>query len=423
MLYFYLQIKGDASPSEAIKKEDTSDKEGTTDSRSKEDFTPDKKEEKTKIKEEEKEKEKPARGKTIKKEIETDEVSESEDSVTVSEEAYSVSRPMSSLRKKFPTLKASPVIVREKRKVETSPEARKCKRARLLKSRSSSADVKGGSDGEEDTKSKDNNDQRSTTRSRSKEDMKIKKETEKEKEKKTKSSINSDNNKKTPIVKAKKIEAEDPHSQKKGRKRRNTDTGGRSPNVADEDLNLPCLPSYKSVFIGDVLKIYYGAPGETKVIYEAKVVDIKEDESGETLYLVHYAGWNSRYDEWVKRNKIADNLNWTPARGKNPSAKVNKKKYFEVKIIFLKGCFVLRINFSLQQTVKSSAPKKKTSKSDGSGARSTTPSSITSTSSRTKSPAVSTGNKRGPRNTGETRPKRTRRISGHTGKEICKFNK
>ena len=119
---------------------------------------------------------------------------------------------------------------------------------------------------------------------------------------------------------------EEPPIPKKGRKRRNTDTGGKSPSVTDEDLNLPFLPTYKSVFIGDILKIYYGAPGEPKVIYEAKVVDIKENETGETVYLVHYAGWNSRYDEWVKRNKIADNLNWTPARNKVGS--VNKVRIF-----------------------------------------------------------------------------------------------
>lgn len=126
-------------------------------------------------------------------------------------------------------------------------------------------------------------------------------------------------------LKAKRNDNDDSHLQKKGRKRRNTETGGKSPSAAEEDLNLPCLPSYKSVFVGDILRIYYGAPGEPKVIYEAKVVDIKENESGETLYLVHYSGWNSRYDEWVKRNKIADNLNWAPARSKaSPITRVRK---------------------------------------------------------------------------------------------------
>ena len=29
-----------------------------------------------------------------------------------------------------------------------------------------------------------------------------------------------------------------------------------------------------------------------------------EQESGSTHYLVHYAGWNTRYDEWVQRDRI-----------------------------------------------------------------------------------------------------------------------
>ncbi|KAL0270093.1 UNVERIFIED_CONTAM: hypothetical protein PYX00_007613 [Menopon gallinae] len=387
------KVKSDTSPCDSSrpvsKQEDVPEKEAASDSKVKEEVNAEKKEEKAKAKEEDTEK--VAKGKVARKEIEAEDVSESEDNVSTSEET--VNRPSSSLRKKFPTLKASPVVVREKRKAENSPEERKCKRARMLKSRSnSSTDLKGGSDGEEDSKGKDASDQRSTTRSRSKEDVKLKKEIEKDRRNKS-NSVPASEAKRGPIVKAKRQDSEDNLSQKKGRKRRNTDTGRRSPSVAEEDLNLPCLPSYKSVFIGDVLKIYYGAAGESKVIYEAKVVDIKENEAGETLYLVHYAGWNSRYDEWVKRNKIAENLNWTPARSKTTQS---------------------------VKSVKASAQKRKQpanrSEQTGPGTRSTTPSSITSSSSRTKSPAASaqSANKRFTRNAGESKPKRTRRISGHT---------
>lgn len=38
------------------------------------------------------------------------------------------------------------------------------------------------------------------------------------------------------------------------------------------------------------------------------------------MYLVHYTGWNTRYDEWVKRARIAENLTWTPARKRSKSA-------------------------------------------------------------------------------------------------------
>jgi Ras-related protein Rab-1A len=34
------------------------------------------------------------------------------------------------------------------------------------------------------------------------------------------------------------------------------------------------------------------------------------------MFLVHYTGWNTRYDEWIPRTRIAENLSWTPARAK-----------------------------------------------------------------------------------------------------------
>ena len=41
-----------------------------------------------------------------------------------------------------------------------------------------------------------------------------------------------------------------------------------------------------------------------------------KEEGNETVYFVHYTGWNTRYDEWIKRSRIADNLSWTPGRAK-----------------------------------------------------------------------------------------------------------
>ena len=39
-------------------------------------------------------------------------------------------------------------------------------------------------------------------------------------------------------------------------------------------------------------------------------------------YYVHYLGWNARYDEWVRRSKVAENLSWTKDRVRQwPSAK------------------------------------------------------------------------------------------------------
>ena len=50
-------------------------------------------------------------------------------------------------------------------------------------------------------------------------------------------------------------------------------------------------------------------------IYEAKVIKSKvvKDERW-PKYLVHYQGWNARYDEWIKRGRIAENLSWSKDR-------------------------------------------------------------------------------------------------------------
>ncbi|XP_053674250.1 mucin-5AC [Anopheles nili] len=72
--------------------------------------------------------------------------------------------------------------------------------------------------------------------------------------------------------------------------------------------------------VGDKLKVYYD---EQKVTYEAKVIEIAKQE-GSPIYLVHYTGWNTRYDEWVRKERIAENLtNSKTKKGKssnNPPA-------------------------------------------------------------------------------------------------------
>ncbi|XP_052106549.1 AT-rich interactive domain-containing protein 4B-like [Mytilus californianus] len=54
--------------------------------------------------------------------------------------------------------------------------------------------------------------------------------------------------------------------------------------------------------MGSRLKVRYGG-GQTQKIYDAKVVEAKDDGSG-LQYLVHYAGWNNRYDEWIQPERI-----------------------------------------------------------------------------------------------------------------------
>ncbi|XP_075049561.1 AT-rich interactive domain-containing protein 4A [Mixophyes fleayi] len=53
---------------------------------------------------------------------------------------------------------------------------------------------------------------------------------------------------------------------------------------------------------GTKVKVKYGR-GKTQKIYEANIKSTEVD-GGELLYLVHYYGWNVRYDEWVKADRI-----------------------------------------------------------------------------------------------------------------------
>ncbi|XP_030626420.1 AT-rich interactive domain-containing protein 4A [Chanos chanos] len=69
---------------------------------------------------------------------------------------------------------------------------------------------------------------------------------------------------------------------------------------------------------GTKVKVKYGR-GKTQKIYEANIKNTETDD-GEVLYLVHYYGWNVRYDEWVK----ADRIIWPVDKG--GTKKKQKKK-------------------------------------------------------------------------------------------------
>uniref|UniRef100_A0A665UJF7 ARID domain-containing protein n=1 Tax=Echeneis naucrates TaxID=173247 RepID=A0A665UJF7_ECHNA len=60
---------------------------------------------------------------------------------------------------------------------------------------------------------------------------------------------------------------------------------------------------------GTKVRVKYGK-GKTQKIYEAHIKKTDID-NGEQFYLVHYYGWNVRYDEWVK----ADRIIWPVEKG------------------------------------------------------------------------------------------------------------
>lgn len=85
------------------------------------------------------------------------------------------------------------------------------------------------------------------------------------------------------------------------------DCGDLGPDEEKQDL----APNVDTQ-VGDKIKVYY----RSNQVYEAKVIKLKEPKDAEKYprFLVHYQGWNARYDEWIKRERIAQNLSWTKDR-------------------------------------------------------------------------------------------------------------
>nr|XP_056707186.1 AT-rich interactive domain-containing protein 4A [Euleptes europaea] len=110
---------------------------------------------------------------------------------------------------------------------------------------------------------------------------------------------------------AKKEEESDRESDEEEERREDLENRGDSEGEDGEEDAEPCLTGTK-------VKVKYGR-GKTQKIYEASIKSTENDD-GEILYLVHYYGWNVRYDEWVK----ADRIIWPVEKG--GSKKKQKKK-------------------------------------------------------------------------------------------------
>ncbi|XP_045678693.1 AT-rich interactive domain-containing protein 4A [Phyllostomus hastatus] len=123
--------------------------------------------------------------------------------------------------------------------------------------------------------------------------------------------------KNTPKQKEKKIKKQEDsdkdsdEEEEKSHEREETETKCDSEGEEDEEDMEPCLTGTK-------VKVKYGR-GKTQKIYEASIKSTEIDD-GEVLYLVHYYGWNVRYDEWVK----ADRIIWPLDKG-GPKKKQKKK--------------------------------------------------------------------------------------------------
>ncbi|XP_017474374.1 PREDICTED: AT-rich interactive domain-containing protein 4B [Rhagoletis zephyria] len=171
------------------------------------------------------------------------------------------------------------------------------------------------------------------------------------------------------------------------------------------------------VEVGDKLKVYYH---EKKVTYEAKVIEITL-QRGPPMYLVHYTGWNNRYDEWVPRERIAENITkGSKQKGRTMNSSLSEKqkenpsKPPTAASLNSSGSPNSNVNV-LSNTASSTklpvSAKRGRGRSDSLPPRSTTPSSVASNSSRTKSPATAGLKKRPIRTTTNTARRTSANIS------------
>lgn len=103
-------------------------------------------------------------------------------------------------------------------------------------------------------------------------------------------------------------------------KRRIMKKKGEEDAAEEEDESKQHLTPNVDVQIGDRIKVFY----IRDTIYDAKVMK-REDRGPDKWprYYVHYQGWNARYDEWIKRSRIAENLSWSKERTKKNSTSSN----------------------------------------------------------------------------------------------------
>ncbi|GFT68434.1 AT-rich interactive domain-containing protein 4B [Nephila pilipes] len=83
----------------------------------------------------------------------------------------------------------------------------------------------------------------------------------------------------------------------------------------------------KEIDVGDKVKVKYGR-GRLQKVYEAKVLKIEMD-GPDKRYYVHYAGWNTRYDEWVKKSYIVANISNIKQKSENNSKSSSNLKKVE----------------------------------------------------------------------------------------------
>jgi len=124
-------------------------------------------------------------------------------------------------------------------------------------------------------------------------------------------------------------------------------------------------------------------------IYEAKIIKVEKlDTEKWPKYYVHYQGWNQRYDEWITRGRIAENLTWNanPLKQKSSKSATPPPEKQKVKPEKTDKCSEDDEKQDSEEKIVSEEEKEIDSKKKIKKAKSSTPNS-TPSSSRTSSPA------------------------------------
>jgi len=75
------------------------------------------------------------------------------------------------------------------------------------------------------------------------------------------------------------------------------------------------------------------------------VIDIRNPNTSNVEYCVHYAGWNTRYDEWIKCDSIVSVLDAPAADATVPVAGKQKQSSSAASVILFCPLLPLIINF------------------------------------------------------------------------------
>uniref|UniRef100_A0A672PDK1 AT-rich interactive domain-containing protein 4A-like n=1 Tax=Sinocyclocheilus grahami TaxID=75366 RepID=A0A672PDK1_SINGR len=138
----------------------------------------------------------------------------------------------------------------------------------------------------------------------------------------------------------------------------------------DEMEEDDCCEDSEHSVTGTKIKVRYGK-GKTQKIYEANIRNTETD-NGEVVYLVHYYGWNIRYDEWIKADRIIWPVDKGGTKRKQKKKVKNKEDGEEDK--------------QAKQAIRRGRPPLKTTPPSTSRSVSKTPSSEGRSSSKTSRP-------------------------------------